>query len=171
MEQQQQQPQEQIAPLLQQTPLKTIAIAPTPQPLPNQLKTTTNLNFQYDDNGNLGRVDVSKALCFQSQEVANNVLTKKVLMMHQKKTPILISPPNIEHIEQEQIQQQQQQQQQHYIDCNNNVSSPQMSCIEAQLTHLPPPPPPAQIFAPKTINPQFIHPPFLNHLNWNPQFQ
>lgn len=165
-------PQHQQPHIQHQPPLKPIAIAPVtqqqqPQPqqqLPNQLKVTTNFNFQYDDNGNLGRVDVSKALCYQSQEVANNVVTKKVVVMHQKKTPILLASPNVDQCETE----QQQQLQPHYVDCNNNnLSSPQMPCIDTTTPQSP------QIYAPKNINPQFIQPPFLNHhpnLNWIPNY-
>lgn len=159
----------------QSSPIKSPPVSPSapppPQvaPLPNQVKVTTNFNFQYDDNGNLGRVDVSKALCYQSQEVANNVVTKKVLVMHQKKTPILITSPNGEH-PQEQLSPTQPT---HYIDCNNNLN-PQ------PIAHAPPQPtvieqlPPQPIYAqPKTVNGHFaIQPPFINHLNWNhPQFQ
>ena len=128
------------------------------QSLPNQVKVTTNFNFQYDDNGNLGRVDVSKALCYQSQEISNNVVTKKVLVMHQKKAPILLEQP------------EQTTPQQHYIDCNNNNMNPhpQLQSTVIDAAHLPPS---QQIFTPKNMNPQFIQPPFINHLNWNPQFQ
>lgn len=145
-------------------PVKTIALGsptgPPPQPLPNHVKVTTNFNFQYDDNGNLGRVDVSKALCYQSQEVSNNVVTKKVLVMHQKKAPILITGPNVE----------QQEQQQHFTDCNNNHINPlpQIQSAVIDSAHLPPP---QQIFTPKNLNPQFIHQPYVNHINWNHQLQ
>lgn len=156
-------------PIQQSSPIKSpppVSPSAPPAPLPNQVKVTTNFNFQYDDNGNLGRVDVSKALCYQSQEVANNVVTKKVLVMHQKKTPILISSPNGE--QSEQISPPPT----HYIDCNNNlnpqpINHPPPTVIEAQLQ-------PQPIYAqPKTVNGHFaIQPPFINHLNWNhPQFQ
>lgn len=162
-----QQPSPQV-PLKSPPPVSPVA-APPVAPLPNQVKVTTNFNFQYDDNGILGRVDVSKALCYQSQEVANNVVTKKVLVMHQKKTPILIASPNGEQ-PQEQLSPTQQP---HFIDCNNNLN-PQA------INHAPPPTlietqqlPPQPIFAPKTVNGHFaIQPPFINHLNWtHPQFQ
>lgn len=140
---------------------------PQVAPLPNQVKVTTNFNFQYDGDGNLGRVDVSKALCYQSQEVANNVLTKKVLVMHQKKAPILISSPNGEQL-QEQLSSTQPT---HYIDCNNNLNpQPIAHAPPTVIEQLPPQPIYAQ---PKTVNGHFaIQPPFINHLNWNhPQFQ
>lgn len=129
--------------------------------LPNQLKLTTNFNFHIDDQGNLGRVDVSKALCYQSQDIANNVLTKKLVVM--KKTPILMTSPNID------------QQQQHFVDCNNNFNPPINSVME---THMPPPPIypqkhfPAHPLSPLNINTQFHPTQFVNHLNWShPQFQ
>lgn len=168
-------PAQQIQQTPPQVPLKspppvspTSATAPV-APLPNQVKVTTNFNFQYDDNGNLGRVDVSKALCYQSQEVANNVVTKKVVVMHQKKTPILISSPNGEPTQEQLSPTQQQPPPSHFYDCNNNLNphAPLPTVIEAQ------PLPPQPIFAPKTVNGHFaIQPPFINHLNWNhPQFQ
>lgn len=135
-------------------------------PLQNQVKVTTNFNFQYDDNGNLGRVDVSKALCYQSQELSkyDNVVTKKVLVMHQKKAPILIAGPAIE-----QQESTSPQQQQHFVDCNNNINPlPQHPSNVIDAAHLPPP---QQIFTPKNLNPQYIQPPYINHINWNPQFQ
>ncbi|CAG9806124.1 unnamed protein product [Chironomus riparius] len=163
---QQQQQQQQTPPMKQHqmaSPAGQSVQQQQQQPLPNQVKVTTNFNFQYDDNGNLGRVDVSKALCYQSQEISNNVVTKKVLVMHQKKAPILLTGPNIE--------QQEQTTPQHYIDCNNNNMNPlpQLQSTVIDTAHLPPPS--QQIFTPKNMNPQFIQPPFINHLNWNPQFQ
>jgi hypothetical protein len=129
--------------------------------LPNQLKLTTNFNFHIDDQGHLGRVDVSKALCYQSQEVANNVLTKKVLVM--KKAPIMITSPTLE-------------QQQHYVDLNNNTMNPPIAPVIEQ--HMPPPHIyPQKHFAPHPLSPlnintQFHPPQFVNHLNWNhPQYQ
>lgn len=163
IQQQQQQQQPSIKQLQMASPAGQSVQQPQ-QPLPNQVKVTTNFNFQYDDNGNLGRVDVSKALCYQSQEISNNVVTKKVLVMHQKKTPILLPGPN-------NIEQQEQTTPQHYIDCNNNNMNPlpQLQSTVIDAAHLPPPS--QQIFTPKNMNPQFIQPPFINHLNWNPQFQ
>lgn len=163
--QQQQQQQQPLQPQ-HQIPMKSPPSSPAQQQqqqLPSQVKVTTNFNFQYDDNGNLGRVDVSKALCYQSQEIANNVVTKKVLVMHQKKTPILIASQNGEQSPHESHSPPQQ----HFIDCNNNINPTPSTVIEAQ--QLPQP-----IFAPKTVNGHFtIHqPPYINHLNWNhPQFQ
>lgn len=126
--------------------------------LPNQLKLTTNFNFHIDEQGQLGRVDVSKALCYQSQEIANNLLTKKVVVMKN-----VMTSPNIE------------QQQQHFVDCNNNLNPPIPSVIES---HMPPPQMyPQKHFAahplsPLNINTQFHPPQFVNHLNWShPQFQ
>lgn len=155
----------------QPSPIKTPPPASPSQvaPLPSQVKVTTNFNFQYDDNGNLGRVDVSKALCYQSQEIANNVVTKKVLVMHQKK-PILISSQNGD-VPPEQLSPTQPPPT-HFIDCNNNLNPQPIThapptVIEAQL-------PPQPIYAqPKTVNGHFaIQPTFINHLNWNhPQFQ
>lgn len=127
--------------------------------LPNQLKLTTNFNFHIDEQGQLGRVDVSKALCYQSQEINNNVLTKKVLV--KMKTPIILSPNG--------------EPAQHFVDCNNNINPPNSSILEP---HLPAP----QIYPPKhfaahpmsplNINTQFHPPQFVNHLNWtHPQFQ
>lgn len=121
--------------------------------IPNQLKLTTNFNFHIDDQGHLGRVDVSKALCYQSQDLANNIHTKKLLMM---KKPILMTSPNVE---------------QHFVDCNNNLNPP----IESHMA-------PLQIYpqkhfaphplSPLNVNTQFHPPQFVNHLNWNHhQFQ
>lgn len=129
--------------------------------LPNQLKLTTNFNFHIDDHGNLGRLDVSKALCYQSQDSANNLLTKKVVVM--KKAPLIMTSPNVE------------QPPQHFVDCNNNLNPPIPPVIES---HMPPPPifaqkhfPPHPL-SPLNINTQFHPPQFVNHLNWNhPQFQ
>lgn len=159
-------PQSSPPPPVTQLPIKTVAVSsPTgqQQPLQNQVKLTTNFNFQYDDNGNLGRVDVSKALCYQSQEVSNNVVTKKVLVMHQKKAPILIAGQNGEQ------QDSPGAPPQHFVDLNNNLNSlPQLPSNVVENAHLPPP---QQIFTPKNLNPHFIHPPYVNHMNWNPQFQ
>lgn len=127
--------------------------------LPNQLKLTTNFNFHIDDHGNLGRVDVSKGLCYQSQDIANNVLAKKLVVM--KKAPMLMSPSL--------------EQQQHFVDLNNNLNPPMPAVIES---HMPPAPiypqkhfPPHPL-SPLNINTQFHPPQFVNHLNWNhPQFQ
>lgn len=161
---QHQQHRQQVSPIkqLQITSPAGQSVQQKQQPLPNQVKMTTNLNFQYDDNGNLGRVDVSKALCYQSQEISNNIVTKKVLVMHQKNTPILLTGPNIE---------QEQTTPQHYIDCNNNNMNPlsQLQSTVIDTAHLPPSS--QQIFTPKNMSPQFIQQPFINHLNWNPQFQ
>lgn len=169
-------PQQHPIPIRTPPPMPPIspATAAQQQQLPNQVKVTTNFNFQYDDNGNLGRVDVSKALCYQSQEIANNVLTKNVLVMHQKKAPILISSsPNGEQSPQYEPShsppQQQHLQQVNFIDCNNNLNIPQptpTTVIEAQQI-------PQPIFAPKTVNGHFhhtIHQPTF--INWShPQFQ
>lgn len=124
--------------------------------LPNQHKPTANFNFHIDEQ----RVDVNKALCFQSHEINNNGLTSNVLVM--KKAPILMSPSNGE-------------QAHHFVDCNNNLNPPIPAVIEPHL-------PPSQIYPPKhftahplsplNINTQFHPPQFINHLNWNqPQFQ
>lgn len=122
--------------------------------LPNQLKLTTNFNFHIDEQGHLGRVDVSKALCYQSQELANQIFTKKLIVV--KKSPML----NGEH---------------HFVDCNNNMNPPIPSLMESHM-------PPTQIYpqkhfaahplSPLNINTQYHPPQFVNHLNWNhPQFQ
>lgn len=123
--------------------------------IPNHVKLTANFNFHVDEQGNIGRVDVSKAFCFQTQDMSNNVMAKNVVVM--KKQPIMMtSSPNGEA---------------HFVDCNNNLSGP--TIIEAG--HMPPPP---QIFSQKHYPPSSthpmsplninIHPPqFVNHLNWN----
>lgn len=145
--------------------IKSVSINQPPLQVmhPNHIKVTTNLNFQYEINDNgqhLGRVDISKALCYQSQEVASNIVANKVLIVHQKKSPILISSPNIE-----------SDLQQHYIDCNNNLNPPpivdqtqQASMNNVNFTSS------QQIIAPKNINAQFNPAPFLNHLNRNHPF-
>jgi hypothetical protein len=168
-------PQQQSSPpQQQQIPLKSPP-PHSPAQMPSQVKLTTNFNFQYDDNGNLGRVDVSKALCYQSQEIANNnVVTKKVLVMHQKKTPILIG--NGEQSPPQQQQQHEQNQQPPFIDFNNNSHSHIAQQQQQQVTLAPPTIIEAQqlpqpIFAPKTVNGHFLQPqqpPFINHLSWNP---
>lgn len=123
--------------------------------LPNQLKLTTNFNFHIDDQGHLGRVDVSKALCYQTQEMTNQIFTKKLIVV--KKSPMLNGD-------------------QHYVDCNNNNMNPPISSM--MDTHMPP----TQIYpqkhfaahplSPLNINTQYHPPQFVNHLNWNhPQFQ
>lgn len=125
--------------------------------IPNHLKLTANFNFHVDEQGNIGRVDVSKAF-YQNQE---QVIAKNVVVM--KKTPIMMtSSPNGEP---------------HYVDCNNNLNTP--TIIEAgHMTssqpppppifsnkHFPPPPTPTHPMSPLNIS---IHPPqFVNHLNWN----
>lgn len=117
--------------------------------LPN-LKLTKNFNCHIDDHRNFGCVDA-----FQSQEIANNILSKKVVGM--KKTPMLISS-NIE--------------QQHF-DLNNNLNPPVPSVIETLMPptlyqkHFPVHP-----LSPLNINTQFHPPQYVNHLNWkHPQFQ
>lgn len=116
--------------------------------IPNHLKLTANFNFHVDEQGNIGRVDVSKAFCYQSPDMSTNVLTKNVVVM--KKPPIMMtSSPNGEP---------------HFVDCNNNISGPAM----IETAHMPLPkhfPPAAHPLSPLNIN---IHPPqFVNHLNWN----
>ena len=69
---------------------------PNNSDLTNQLKLTTNCNVHIDNQDQLGRVDVSKALCYQSEDLSNNVLTRKILL-------------NVE---------------QHFVDCNNNLNPP-----------------------------------------------
>lgn len=125
--------------------------------LPNQLKLTTNFNFHIDDQGHLGRVDVSKALCYQSQDLGNQIFTKKLIVL--KKGPMLNGD-------------------QHFVDCNNNNMNPPMPSLMDTHTHMPP----TQIYpqkhftahplSPLNINTQYHSPQFVNHLNWNhPRFQ
>lgn len=119
--------------------------------IPNHLKLTANFNFHVDEQGNIGRVDVSKAFCYQTQDMSNNVLAKNVVVM--KKPPIMMtSSPNGET---------------HFVDCNNNLNGP--TIIETgHMPHTQPkhfPPPSTHPMSPLNIN---IHPPqFVNHLNWN----
>lgn len=119
----------------------------TDSALPNQLKLTTNFNLHIDDQGQLGQINVRKAMCYQSQDLANNVLTKKYLVM---KKPIIVTSPNVD---------------QHFVDCNNNLNPP----IDPQMTplqicpqkHFMPHP-----LSPLNINTQFHPPQFVKHLNF-----
>lgn len=131
------------------TVLPSLVQYPNNAVAPNQLKLTTNFNFHIDDEGKLGRVDVRKALCYQSQDLTNNILTKKVLLM--KKTPIVMSPPNIK---------------QNFVDCNNNLNPP---TTEQQMPppHIHPQKLLAHHLSPLNINTQFHTSQFAKQLNWN----
>lgn len=127
--------------------------------VPNHLKLTANFNFHVDEQGNIGRLDVSKAFCFQTQDMPTNVMSKNIVVM--KKPPIMMTAtPNGET---------------HFVDCNNNLSGPAM-LETGHMQHSQPPPP--QIFSQKHFPPPSPHPmsplninihppPFVNHLNWN----
>lgn len=157
---------------VEQTP-SSISTAPATTALPNQHRVATNnFNSQIDEQGNMGRVDVSNTMCYQTHQSAipqflYETLTQKLIAIQQKTTHLHMSqhspindhshqhsPPTVPPHLMQQQQQQQQVMSKHYPHISLN-----------QTPHY------QRMMQPLNINTQqnTYHQQFYHQINWNQQ--